>query len=310
MECNKKGGHIYFFKVDKFDKEGLSKDCFSSISKVNGNFNKLFSIKILQNKAIAITSNNNLFQWKQEENLKNQNSEFNLKSKKEFLSLSDKPQYLFRKIKFKLVTLNKSVCLGLDINGNVLVWGQSKEGVLGLGYDINNVEKPTLLEGLKEVIDISISEHHAIAVNSSGNAYSWGTGKYGELGLERSIYSPVPQQILTDTCYSKVFCGNLISCFLDNKGHFYYFGVVIKQLNGAGSTLTTKSLLDEQMHYDGKILFLEKQVEELENKRFNNILIGNGFIALLTNDGMIFALEYNDKLTKLYSKYYLYAKYF
>ena len=33
------------------------------------------------------------------------------------------------------------MCLSLDINGNVLVWGQNKEGLLGLGYDITSVEK-------------------------------------------------------------------------------------------------------------------------------------------------------------------------
>jgi len=32
-------------------------------------------------------------------------------------------------------------------------------------------------------------------------------------------------------------------------------------------------------------------------------LIGNGFIVLLSVNGNIFILEYNDKLTKLYSKY-------
>mgnify|MGYP002527263706 FL=1 len=89
------------------------------------------------------------------------------------------------------------MCLSLDINGHVLVWGQNKEGLLGLGYEVTSVETPTMLEGLVDITDISLSDYHAVALNSSGNPFSWGLGKYGELGLERSIYSPVPQQMNT-----------------------------------------------------------------------------------------------------------------
>ena len=174
-----------------------------------------------------------------------------------------------------------------------------------MGFDVTKVDNPTYLEDLKNIIQISSSDHHVVVVNSEGMAYSWGTGKYGELGLERSIYSSVPQQIPSDTYYTKVFCSNLISCFLDFEGHFHYFGVVIKQLSGTGSTLTIKSLLEEQIYHDGKVLFLEKQIEELENEKFKNIMIGNGFIVLLSFNGNIFILEYNDKLTKLYTKYHL-----
>ena len=170
--------------------------------------------------------------------------------------------------------------LSLDINGNVYVWGQNKDGLLGLGYEVNSVENPTILDGLTEIVDISLSDNHAVALNSSGIAFSWGLGKYGELGLERSIYSPVPQQMNTESVYSRVFCGNLITCFLDFEGHFSYFGVIIKQLGGNSSTVTTKNLLNDQ-NIDSKSIFLEKEFEELEDQKFKEIVIGNGFNAYL-----------------------------
>ena len=291
MEIKTNNTHIYYFKID--DKIEDKNKCFSHISELNTNSNNIITIKSSSNQIISVTSENDLIQW-----------EYN-KEKDKYIPFEEKPYFIFPKIKFKSISLSKSVTIGLNINGNVLVWGQSSEGLLGLGFDISKVENPTILEDLKNIIQISSSDHHAVAINKEGAAYSWGTGKYGELGLERSIYSSVPQQIISDTCYSKIFCSNLISCFLDFEGHFHYFGVVIKQLGGNGSTLTIKSLLADQIYHDGKALFLEKQVEELENEKFKNIMIGNGFITLLSFNGGIFILEYNDKLTKLYTKYNL-----
>ena len=229
---------------------------------------------------------------------KNQN-----KKKNDFYFLLSKPSYRFHKMKIKSIKINKTMCLSLDINGNVLVWGQNKEGLLGLGYEVTSVETPTVLEGLVDITDISLSDYHAVALSSSGTPFSWGLGKYGELGLERSIYSPVPQQMNTESLYNRVFCGNLITCFLDYEGHFSYFGVIIRQLGGNSSTITVKNLLNDQ-NIDTKSIFLEKEIEELEDQKFKDIIIGNGFIGLLANTGTLFTLEYNDKLTMLYSKYF------
>ena len=321
---NDLGGKIFFFKSDKSQNP---RECFTQLLEVNSNFDNLKTLNLGNKKAYGITINNELLEWeyekkkskkhipintpqdkdKEKESTKNtSNTASKTHSKKnDFYYLLSKPSYRFHKMKIKTITLNKTMCLSLDINGNVLVWGQNKDGLLGLGYDVNSVEVPTILEGLVDIIDISLSDYHAVALNSSGIPFSWGLGKYGELALERSIYSPVPQQTNTENLYSRVFCSNLITCFLDFEGHFSYFGVIIKQLGGNSSTLTTKNLLNDQ-NMDSKNIFLEKEIEELEDQKFKEIVIGNGFIGLLGNTGTLFTLEYNDKLTMLYSKYYLY----
>ena len=319
MKTNNPGGKIYFFKSDKSQNP---KDCFTPLLEVNSNFDNLKSLHLGNGKAYGISINNELLEWEFEKkqiskNISNQiptdNSENspnvptskNQNKKNDFYFLLSKPSYRFHKLKIKSIKINKTMCLSLDINGNVLVWGQNKEGLLGLGYDITSVETPTILEGLMDITDISLSDYHAVALNSTGVPFSWGLGKYGELGLERSIYSPVPQQMNTEGLYYRVFCGNLITCFLDFEGHFSYFGVIIKQLGGNNSTITMKNLLNDQNN-DTKNIFFEREIEELEDQRFKEIVIGNGFIGLLGNTGTLFTLEYNDKLTMLYSKYYLY----
>ena len=316
MENLQESGKIYFFKTSNSEK---SSESFGPLLEVNSNFDILKSLNICANKALGITSNNELLEWEfdskqksrvsspsQNNKTKNVTNKTKINKKKDFNFLLFKPSYHFHKIKFIQITLNKTMCLGLDIYHNVLVWGQNKEGLLGLGYEITSVDTPTLISKLKEIKEISLSEYHAVVLNNNGNAFSWGLGKYGELGLERSIYTPTPQQILTDTVYSHVFCGNLITCFIDENGKFFYFGVVIKQLGGYGNIVTIKSLLNDQSYQDGKNIYFEKEIEELENESFKNIVIGNGFVALLSKNGLLYVLEYNNKLTMLYNKYFLY----
>ena len=318
MKENNLNGKIFFFKTDKSSNPKYN---FSQLLEVNSNFDNLKSLNLTNGKAFGITINNELLEWEFEkkkakkniqtsipenpENSQNTTQSTIATKKNDFHFLLSKPSYRFHKMKIKSLALNKTMCLSLDINGNVYVWGQNREGLLGLGYEINSVENPTVLDGLVDIVDLSLSDYHAVALNSSGIPFSWGLGKYGELGLERSIYSPVPQQMNTEGLYSRVFCGNLITCFLDFEGHFSYFGVIIKQLGGNSSTVTTKNLLNDQ-NIDSKSIFLEKEFEELEDQKFKEIVIGNGFIGLLGNTGTLFTLEYNDKLTMLYSKYYLY----
>ena len=122
MEFKKNSGHIYFFNTCKEDNV---KNCFTQPLEIKSNLNILNTIKIIPNKAIGITSNNELFQWEKD---KKEELDSNQKEQNDFLFLTSKPLYKFRSIKFKSVILNKSACLGLNINGNVFVWGQSTEG--------------------------------------------------------------------------------------------------------------------------------------------------------------------------------------
>ena len=203
MNSNTLGGKIFFFKTDKTPNP---KDFFSPILEVNSNFDNLKSLSLTNGKAYGITINNELLEWEFEKkkanknipvSLPQENSENNSNNytpsktqnkKNDFYFLLSKPSYRFHKLKIKSVSINKTMCLSLDTNGNVLVWGQSKDGLLGLGYEVNSVENPTILEGLVDIVDISLSDYHAVALNSSGIPFSWGLGKYGELGLERSIW--------------------------------------------------------------------------------------------------------------------------
>ena len=306
-EDNSNCGKLYFIEV------GISKDktnYFGIPTEINSYSNYLKKFELIKGKAMGITSNNELLVWQTEEKKLN-SSEVELDNKEtKYISktnyLLKNPIFIYNKIKIKNLTINKTMCLSLDINGNVLVWGENSDGLLGLGYDITSVKSPFIIEELKDIVELSLSDNHAVVLNSAGVAFSWGLGKFGELGQERSIYNPFPQQMSTENLYSKVYCGNLITCFLDFEGHFSYFGVIIRSLAGNNSTITMKSLLNDESNYDGRTLAFEKTIEELDKNKIINVVIGNGFVGLLTDTGIVYVLEFNDKLTKLYSKYFIY----
>ena len=200
------------------------------------------------------------------------------------------------------------MCLALDFDSKVMTWGTNSNGLLGLGHDITSITSPIYIEELKDIniSQISLSENHTVVLSYSGIAYSWGLGKYGELGQERTIYIPFPLQMNSDNLYSKVYCYNYVTCFLDFEGHFSYFGVIIRNLEINNLNLTTKNLLEDDSMKDGKTLIHETIIEEIENEKVINVAVGNGFVGLLCENGDLYVLEYKDKLTKLYTKYYCY----
>jgi len=154
---------------------------------------------------------------------------------------------------------------------------------------------------------MSMSEEHAAVININGEAYSWGSGKYGELGLDKIIYSPFPSKISSKKSFSKVFCSELITCFLDTNSKFSFFGVIIKILKGNYSSITLKNLLKDENNSDPFYLFQERTIYELASENFQNVVIGNGFVGLLSDKGLVYSLDHSDNITVLYSKYFVYS---
>jgi len=124
------------------------------------------------------------------------------------------------------------------------------------------LENPTKLETLKYINEISFSESHAIAINFSGDLFAWGQGKYGELCLESTVFSPFPTKMKTynQREYKKVFCTDLLTCLIDKDGLFSYFGVVIPIFKGSNHSSTLKNIFKDETNIDPKVMFVEKIV--------------------------------------------------
>jgi len=211
--------------------------------------------------------------------------------------------------------------MGINHHGTVFVWGFNKGGLLGLGYNLTEVDTPTEL--IRNIKELSISENHAVAIDLYGDIYSWGSGKYGELCQEKIIYSPIPSKKnsiyehknnnmislnnsnlnIKDKKYKNVFCSNLLTCFIDEEGKFSYYGLIIRLLSSSDNASTIKTLLKDENNSDPNILFREKIVYELENEKFLDIAIGNGFLGLLSEKGIVYTIDQNENINSLYSKF-------
>lgn len=75
--------------------------------------------------------------------------------------------------------------------------GNNGDGRLGLGdLELKESNVPCLVEGIADhfVTKVQCGLAHTIALTNNGEAWAWGQGYYGSLGVDtlKSQYSPVP----------------------------------------------------------------------------------------------------------------------
>lgn len=77
-------------------------------------------------------------------------------------------------------------------------------------------------------VDIACGNGHTIALMDTGEAFSWGKGSNGELGLGSAKNYDLPQRITCNStkpiCFTSVSCGSKHSALLSGFGQVYAFG--------------------------------------------------------------------------------------
>jgi len=94
------------------------------------------------------------------------------------------------------------VCCGHEhtmaiAEGQVFVWGRSKDGRLGLGSSVQSrVGQPRLISELRDVRDVAAGKTHSLALVQDGRLYAWGWGPDGQLGLgEMCTQTSIPKLV-------------------------------------------------------------------------------------------------------------------
>jgi len=116
--------------------------------------------------------------------------------------------------------------LALTIDGEVFAWGENHKGQIGSGSK-KKALRPFHVEGFngEKIEAIACGYYHSMALTERGNVYSWGSNKYGQLGLKISNSSSnIPKLIKINVIFKKISCGDAHSLLLSRDGDIYAFG--------------------------------------------------------------------------------------
>lgn len=96
---------------------------------------------------------------------------------------------------------------------------------------------PTYVSGLAGVKVVQVccgsGDAHTVALDSSGNVWTWGDGEFGKLGRGGSEASRVPKMITSwgssmTVKISKIACGSQLTIALSTDGQVYTWSVGVQ----------------------------------------------------------------------------------
>ena len=104
----------------------------------------------------------------------------------------------------KTISAGGVFSLALKQDGSVLAWGCNEHGELGTGSSdesskmtaIDMKNEPVEVPMLRDVVEISAGNTHAMAVTSDGGIWTWGENDEGQLGDFYGNERSVPQRIM------------------------------------------------------------------------------------------------------------------
>lgn len=146
------------------------------------------------------------------------------------------------------IALGADFSLALKKDGTVWSWGSNDTAQLGRvtkGKDKDSI--PAKIQGLENIIQISTSHKHSLALNKNGEVFAFGSNFTGQIGNGNNIdvYDPVKINIKD---IEKVIAGYKFSMALDKKGDVYVWGAhcsvdtqakALELLNSFGSNITS-----------------------------------------------------------------------
>lgn len=185
--------------------------------------------------------------------------------------------------KHQRLALGMQVSVGVKDDGTVWSWGTASYGELGTGLRGDRRPVPEKVKGLDEIMEVSGSSYHFLALHKNGTVYSWGMNDRGQLGYQTSENSgSKPRQIDGLNNIVSVSAGYKHSLALDNDGSIYGFGGSESGQLGRNKVADkNQDLGSDSISYLGRIRGAVKVIAGVD---------GN---AVLTGDGRVWFMGHN-----------------
>ncbi|PWA92826.1 regulator of chromosome condensation (RCC1) family protein [Artemisia annua] len=199
---------------------GNSTDCFipQPIKALQGL--RIRQIACGDSHCLAVTMEGEVQSWG-----RNQNGQLGLGTIEDSLV----PQRIeaFQGITVKMVAAGAEHTAAITEDGDLYGWGWGRYGNLGLGdrKDRNIPEKVSVITGEK-MVQVACGWRHTISVSSSGDLYTYGWSKYGQLGHGdfRDHLVPCKLEALNGQFISQISGGWRHSMALTSDGKLYGWG--------------------------------------------------------------------------------------
>lgn len=140
------------------------------------------------------------------------------------------------------VAVSENHTLALTSTGQVYAWGSNRFGQLGIGSvtETSFSAHPQLIKSLHKVsvAGISAGDSHSVCFTTSGEVYSWGSNKNGQLGLRPSEVSSMSGGVCGVALPKKVGVVNsLLADIYRHSGSRYMDHIVLQISASHSSTL-------------------------------------------------------------------------
>lgn len=116
----------------------------------------------------------------------------------------------------------------LDSKGRVFTNGACVDGRLGQGHEDQSLvreEQPLMFSAGGAIVCVAAGKKHAVAVTADGRAYTWGQGKFGQLGLGDGLNRLSPTLVdLPGARIVHAAAGEWHTLFVDAEGRAYSCG--------------------------------------------------------------------------------------
>ncbi|EER28305.1 Regulator of chromosome condensation family protein [Coccidioides posadasii C735 delta SOWgp] len=182
---------------------------------------------------------------------------------------------------FVEVAAGDSSSFALTDDGFVYGWGtfRGNEGILGFDATTRVQTTPKLIPSLKKIKHIACGDNHALALDTKGAVFAWGSGQQNQLGrriVERTKLNGLhPREFGLPKNITYIDCGSFHSFAIHQTGKVYSWG-----LNSYGETG-----IPQGAGSDEAVILHPEVVKSLKDKNVIQLCGGSHHSLAVTKDG-------------------------
>jgi uncharacterized protein YjdB len=126
--------------------------------------------------------------------------------------------------RFTAVSAGDEHACALNMVGTAYCWGNDSDGQLGDLRNINSTTPIPVADTTLQFRSISAGDRHTCGVTTTGAAYCWGNGSFGQLGNGGTGQAQVPTLVTGSQTFTAIAAGKRHTCALDTTGNVYCWG--------------------------------------------------------------------------------------